>query len=136
MATLRRSGRAYLVCHSRFNHYGVVLGCTLQDGVCGDLIIKNHRTPTRRFPLRADNSTQINFASLLQNFKKDFHLTLVGNGMQQKIVQDEQGGTTDLLQALLVLGVVLRFERHQRRQEGLAVVVLHLIVAMPIALAK
>ena len=47
--------------------------------------------------------------------------------MQQKIVQDEQGGTTDLLQALLVLRVVLRFERHQRLQEGLAVVVLHFV---------
>ena len=66
---------------SGFNHHGVVLGCTLQDSVGGDLVIQNHGAPACRFPLRADNGAEINLASLLQNFKEDFHLTLVGNGM-------------------------------------------------------
>ena len=58
-----------------------MLGCTLQDSVGGDLVIQNHGAPACRFPLRADNGAEINLASLLQNFKEDFHLTLVGNGM-------------------------------------------------------
>lgn len=54
---------------SGFNHHGVVLGCTLQDSVGGDLVIQNHGAPACRFPLRADNGAEINLASLLQNFK-------------------------------------------------------------------
>ena len=70
-----------LIGHSWFNHHGVVLGCTLQDSVGGDLVIQNHGAPACRFPLRANNGAEINLTSLLQNLKEDFHLTLVGNGM-------------------------------------------------------
>ena len=75
------NGSLVLGSCSGFNHHGVVLGCTLQDSVGGDLVIQNHGAPACRFPLRADNGAEINLASLLQNFKEDFHLTLVGDGM-------------------------------------------------------
>ena len=46
----------------------------------------------------------------------------------QNAIRYEQGDTADPFQTLLVFRVVLRFERHQRLQKGLTVVVLHLVV--------
>ena len=79
-----------------------MLRCTLQDGVGRYLVIENHGAPTGRFPLRADNGAQVNLASFLQDFKQDLHLTLVCNGVQQEIVQNEQSSTADLFQSFLV----------------------------------
>ena len=74
---------------------------TLHNGVGGDLVIEDHGTPTGRFPLGADNGTQVNFAALLQNFKENLHLTLIRNGVQQKVVQNQQSGSAGLLSPFL-----------------------------------
>ena len=100
-----------------------MLGCTLHDGVGRYLVIENHGAPTGRFPLRTDNGAQVNLASFLQDFKQDLHLTFVCNGVQQEVVQNEQSSTAEVLQSFLVLGIILRLERHQSFQESLAMVV-------------
>lgn len=53
------NGSLVLDSRSGFNHHSIVLGCTLQDSVGGDLVIQNHGAPACRFPLRADTGAEI-----------------------------------------------------------------------------
>lgn len=78
--------------------------------------------------MRADDGAQVNFASFLQNLKKDLRLAFVGNRVEEEGVQTEQGGTADFLQALLVLRIVLCLEHNKCPQKRFAVVVLPFVV--------
>ena len=105
-----------------------MLGCTLQNCVSRNLVVEDHRTPTCWLPLGADNGAETNLTALFQDFKQNLHFTLVCNRVQQEVIQNEQSSTTDLLQSFLVLGIILRLERHQSFQKSFAMVVFHLVV--------
>lgn len=45
------NGSLVLGSRQGFNHHSVVLGCTFQDGIGGDLVIQNHGAPACRFSL-------------------------------------------------------------------------------------
>ena len=67
-----------------------MLGCTFRDSICRNLIIQNHGCPTLRFPLRTHNSTFLSFTALFQNHEQNFHLSLICNCVEQKIIQYQQ----------------------------------------------
>lgn len=48
----------------------------------------DYGAPTGRLSLGAGDGAQVQFAPFLQDLKQNLHLSLIGNSMQQKVVQD------------------------------------------------
>ena len=101
-------------------------GRALQYGVGGNLVVQDHRAPAGRFTLRADNRTQVYFTAFFQYLKKNLHFALIRKRMEQEVVQNQQRRAACPFQSPLVFCVVGRFERYERLQQGLAMVVLNL----------
>lgn len=65
-----------------------MLRSSLQNCTGRNLVVQDHGAPTGRFPLGADEGTELNLTPLLQNLSEDFHLSFVCTGVEQEVIQD------------------------------------------------
>lgn len=87
----------------RGNDNGVMLCSPLQNCVGWDLVVQHHGCLTLRFVLWADNCAAAQLTSCFQQLKQNLQLALICNGVEQRVIQNQQ------IQIAVALYLALKF---------------------------
>ena len=107
----------------QLDHHDIMLGDPLEDCVSRYCIVHDHGLPFVWFPLGTDDRAPWQLNPLFQNFQQDFDLPLIGDCIQQEVVNDQKMEIQDFPYPAFVFCVVSLLKCDKPWKELIAAVI-------------